>query len=136
MYQIFKITPHTVVDFAAEELKKYLRRICPESGNIRIGYEKDRQDGIRLGLMSDFGLDTSDAADVELDDILYIDVDENACGIIAGSNPRSVLLAAYRYLQELGCRWLLPGSDGEYIPKGEKVRVDRVDGARVVVRRV
>ena len=27
-------------------------------------------------------------------------------------------------------------SDGEYIPKGEKVRVDRVDGARVVVRRV
>ena len=116
MYQIFKITPNTVVDFAAEELKKYLRRIRPESGNIRIGYEKDRQDGIRLGLMSDFSLDTSDADDVALDDILYIDVDENACGIIAGSNPRSVLLAAYRYLQELGCRWLLPGTDGEYIP--------------------
>ncbi len=27
-------------------------------------------------------------------------------------------------------------SDGEYIPKGEAVRVDRVEGARVVVRRV
>ena len=116
MYQIFKITPNTVVDFAAEELKKYLRRIRPEAGNIRIGYEKDRHEGIRLGLMSDFGLDVSDAADLSLDDILYIDVDENACGIIAGSNPRSVLLAAYRYLQELGCRWLLPGVDGEYIP--------------------
>ena len=116
MYQIFKITPHTVVDFAAEELKKYLRMMRPEAGNVRIGYEKDRRDGLCLGLMSDFGLDVSDAADLLLDDILFIDVDENACGIIAGSNPRSVLLAAYRYLQELGCRWLLPGVDGEYIP--------------------
>ena len=26
-------------------------------------------------------------------------------------------------------------SDGEYVPKGEMVLVDRVDGARVVVRR-
>ncbi len=116
MYQIFKITPHTVVDFAAEELKKYLRMMRPEAGNIRIGQEKDRTDGLRLGLMSDFALDTSDAADTALDDILYIDVDENAQGIVAGSNPRSVLLAAYRYLQKLGCRWLLPGVDGEYIP--------------------
>ncbi len=116
MYQIFKITPHTVVDFAAEELKKYLRMMRPEAGNIRIGYQKDQTDGLRLGLMSDLGLDTSDAADPSLDDILYIDVDENAHGIVAGSNPRSVLLAAYRYLRELGCRWLLPGVDGEYIP--------------------
>ena len=27
-------------------------------------------------------------------------------------------------------------SDGEYIAKGEKVRVDHVEGARVVVRRI
>ncbi len=27
-------------------------------------------------------------------------------------------------------------SDGEYIPKGTRVRIDRVEGARVVVRRV
>ncbi|MBE6630950.1 MAG: DUF4838 domain-containing protein [Ruminococcaceae bacterium] len=116
MYQIFKITPHTVVDFAAEELKKYLRMMRPEAGNVRISYDNDEGDGFRLGLMSDLGLDTSDAADLSLDDILYIDVDADGCGVIAGSNPRAVLLATYRYLRALGCRFLLPGVDGEYIP--------------------
>ena len=65
-----------------------------------------------------FGIDTAEAENVELDDILHIDTDENG-GIIAGSNPRSVLLAVYRYLQENGCRWLYPGLDGEYIPDCE-----------------
>ena len=115
MYTINKIIASPVVDFAAEELKKYLRMMMPRCGEIDILYAPTAKTGYRLGLMSDFGLDTSDAEDVELDDILYIDTDEVG-GIIAGSNPRSVLLAVYRYLQENGCRWLFPGIDGEYIP--------------------
>jgi len=115
MYKIYKITSNTTVDFAAEELKKYLRMMMPYSNEISIKYDPDAKDGLRLGLMSDFGLDTSEATDLELDDILHIDTDgEN--GIIAGSNPRSVLLAVYRYLTENGCRWLFPGIDGEFIP--------------------
>ncbi|MBQ8552175.1 MAG: DUF4838 domain-containing protein [Clostridia bacterium] len=115
MYSIYKITSHPVVDFAAEELKKYLRMMMPECGEIFIKYAPEAKDGLRLGLMSDFGLDTSEAEDLFLDDILHIDTDgEN--GIIAGSNPRSILLAVYRYLRENGCRWLFPGIDGEYIP--------------------
>ncbi len=116
MYQIKKITPHPVVDFAAQELKKYLRMMRPEAGNVRISYDNNEESGFRLGLMSDLGLDTSDADDLSLDDILYIDVDADGCGVIAGSNPRAVLLATYRYLRALGCRFLLPGVDGEYIP--------------------
>ena len=115
MYQIYKITSHPTVDFAAEELKKYLRMMMPEAGEIFIEYAPDAKDGLRLGLMEDFGLDTSEAEDLFLDDILHIDTDgEN--GIIAGSNHRSVLLAVYRYLRENGCRWFFPGVDGEYIP--------------------
>ena len=38
-------------------------------------------------------------------------------GRIAGSNPRSVLLGVYRFLEEAGCRWLRPGTDGDYVPK-------------------
>ena len=115
MLTIKKITSNPTVDFAAEELKKYLRMMMPRCGEIEISYAPEAKDGFRLGLMSDFGLDTSEALDVSLDDILHIDCDTEG-GIIAGSNPRSVLLAVYRYLTINGCRWLFPGIDGEYIP--------------------
>ena len=115
MYKIYKITSNTVVDFAAEELKKYLRMMMPRCGEVSIAYKPDAKDGFRLGLMQDFSLDVSEAADVELDDIVHIDADMNG-GIIAGDNPRSVLLAVYKYLTLNGCRWLFPGVDGEFIP--------------------
>jgi len=115
MYIINKITSDHVVDFAAEELKKYLHMMMPRCGEISINYAPDAKDGFRLGLMSDFGLDTSESDDITLDDILHIDTDCEG-GIIAGSNPRSVLLAVYRYLTINGCRWLFPGIDGEFIP--------------------
>ena len=118
MYKIYKISSSSPVDYAAEELKKYLRMMMTECGEIQIKYDPEAKDGFRLGLMQDFGLDVSDAEDTELDDILYIDTDKNG-GIIAGDNPRSVLLAVYEYLRQNGCRWLFPGVDGEYIPVKE-----------------
>ncbi len=115
MLKINKITSNHTIDFASEELKKYLRMMMPMCGEIEINYAPDAKDGFRLGVMSDFGLDTSEADDLYLDDIIHIDCDTEG-GIIAGSNPRSVLLAVYRYLTENGCRWLFPGIDGEMIP--------------------
>jgi hypothetical protein len=73
MYQIFKISSHPVVDFAAEELKKYLRMMMPRCGEISISYQPHAEDGFRLGLMEDFGLDVSEAEDPFLDDLLHID---------------------------------------------------------------
>ena len=118
MYIINKISSYSAVDYAAEELRKYLRMMMPECGNIEISYNPCAKDGFRLGLMQDFGLDVSDAAEPDLDDILYIDTDTEG-GIIAGDNPRSVLLAVYEYLRQNGCRWLFPGVDGEFIPMQE-----------------
>ena len=115
MFYINKITSNSTVDFAAEELKKYLRMMMPEGGDVKIAYNPLAVDGFRLGLMQDFGLDVSDAEDAALDDILYIDCDGKG-GVIAGDNPRSVLLSVYEYLRQNGCRWLMPGVDGEYIP--------------------
>lgn len=48
-------------------------------------------------------------------DEICIDV-KDGTGIITGSNPRSVLIAAYRFMTELGCRFLYPGADGEIVP--------------------
>jgi len=115
MYQIKKVRADHVVDFAAEELKKYLRMMMPFAGEIDIIYDPEAKDGFRLGLLEDFGLDTSEVEDPVLDDVLHIDTDLEG-GIIAGSNGRSVLMAVYRYLRENGCRWLYPGVDGEHIP--------------------
>ena len=41
---------------------------------------------------------------------------ENREGIIAGEGARGVLLAVYRFLTLLGCRWSFPGPEGEHIP--------------------
>ena len=67
MLTINKTTSHSTVDFAAEELKKYLRMMMPEAGDIKINYDPEAKDGYLLGLMQDFGLDVSDAENTELD---------------------------------------------------------------------
>ena len=118
MLTVNTITQNVTVAYAAEEFKKYLRMMMPNVTNVKIEHDPLAKDGFRLGLMQDFGLDVSDAADTMLDDIIYIDTDEHG-GIIAGDNPRSVLIAVYEFFRQNGCRWLFPGTDGEYIPQKE-----------------
>lgn len=115
MITVNKTVSVSAVDYAAEELKKYLRMMLLDCGEIKVKYDSNAKDGFILGLMQDFGLDISDAEEPELDDVIYIDADGDG-GIIAGDNPRSVLLAVYEYLRRQGCRWLFPGVDGEFIP--------------------
>ncbi len=114
MLAINKMRANHVIDHAAEELKKYLRMMMPECGEIDILSNPDATEGFRLGLLEDFGL-PSEAEDPVLDDVIHIDTTETG-GILAGSNPRSVLFAVYRFLRENGCRWLYPGIDGDYVP--------------------
>ena len=114
MFKIKKVRINTVLDFAAEELKKYLRMMMPECGDVEISYEPDATEGFRLGLLEDFGL-PFEGQDAVLDDVIHVETDEKG-GILAGSNPRSVLFSVYRFLRENGCRWLYPGVDGDYVP--------------------
>ncbi len=117
MLSIKKVRANPTIDYAAEELKKYLRMMMPECGEITISFEPDSKDGFRLGFLEDFGLE-NDAEDIVLDDIIHIDTTKEG-GILAGSNPRSVLFSVYRFLRENGCRWLYPGIDGDYVPMKE-----------------
>ena len=71
MLKIYKVRSASPIDFAAEELKKYLRMMMPEGGDVKISYDKTATDGFRLGLLADFGLDTSDVSDPEKDDVIY-----------------------------------------------------------------
>lgn len=115
MLQIKKLRADHTIDFAAEELKKYLRMMMPEIGEIDIMFETEAQVGFCLGLLEDFRF-PFEGEDAMLDDVVHIDTTEDG-GILAGSNARSVLFAVYRFLKENGCRFLFPGTDGEYIPR-------------------
>ena len=114
MFTINKMRCDHVLDFAAEELKKYVRMMMPECGEIEIATAPDATDGFRLGLFEDFGM-PNEAEDPYIDDIVYVDAGPDG-GVLAGSNPRSVLFAVYRFLRLNGCRWLYPGVDGDYVP--------------------
>ncbi|MGI5897444.1 MAG: DUF4838 domain-containing protein [Oscillospiraceae bacterium] len=98
---------------AAEELCKYLPKIDPtvDAAILRIAEDDSTLKGIRLAVSDRCQRCTENP---ELDDAIAIDV-KNGAGTIEGSNPRSVLIAAYRFLQEAGCRWIRPGEDGEKI---------------------
>lgn len=108
------------VRFAAEELIRYFQLMTDKKNIAEI--ETDISGGnfngpiLQLGLFSDFKIPLDGIADPELDDAVYIKVNRSS-GIIAGSNSRSVLFAAYRFLEANGCRWIRPTANGDFVPK-------------------
>jgi len=105
---------HPTVLYAADELARCLRKATGQVVNV-----SDRvagSGGLRVGLGGDLDVELPAVDDVAVDDAIVVRT-LGVEGIIAGNNPRSVLLAVYRYLTELGCRWVRPGADGEYIPR-------------------
>lgn len=95
------------VETAAAELKNYL---------TRMGREEILPQDWQLGVQDLAPYGITDLPDSELDDAYYIEVSaDKAC--IYGSNARSVLLGVYRYLTEIGCRFLRPGAEYEIVPQ-------------------
>lgn len=109
--KICKLGQNKPISFAAEELKKYLVQMSVSVAAVEnpLEYEAENN-GLWLGTFDNFKGSLNEA-----DDEIFIDV-QNGKGIISGSNPRSVLLGVYRFLYEVGCRWVRPGIDGEFIP--------------------
>ena len=77
--------------------------------------QRGMEKGCWLGTFDQLAVDGPKVENAEYDDAYVIDM-AGTVGVIVGSNPRSVLLAVYRYLRELGCAWVRPGRLGEIIP--------------------
>lgn len=110
---IAKIGNHQTISFAARELCRILKEIDPNIVFDLRGYnvyDPAKTDFLWIGLDSFVERSNRDS--------IYIDV-KKGTGVISGSNECSVLIAAYRFTYELGCRFLRPGKDGEKIPKKE-----------------
>jgi len=105
-----RVGNQTTIRYAFDELAKYLKQMDPTIFIDERVYDKTdltRRDILWVGL--DSIVPNAD------DDTILIDVREGG-GIVTGSNERSVLIAVYRLLFELGCRWIYPGKIGERIP--------------------
>ena len=82
MYEINVRNDHPALYFAADELKKYLRMMLPEGGDIPVGRGEG---GFRVGLLDE----RSD------DDTVFIETGETG-GEILGSNPGAALTPSRR----------------------------------------
>lgn len=101
--------------FAAEEFARLISAADPEAAVSvsRHSFSPDSQ-VLWIGMAPAFP--KPQVEDPTIDDAIYIDV-HNGAGVITGVNERSVLIAVYRFFREIGCVFLHPGRDGEYIPQ-------------------
>lgn len=104
--------------YASQQLAKYLTKITEKNDFSIVSkpYEKqDTETAIVLCSYGEVGMNVP-LDDPNLDDSVYIDI-KDGHGFIAGSNDRAVLIGVYRFLTHIGCRFLRPGDDGEYLVK-------------------
>lgn len=107
---VARIGKDVTVSYALEELVRCLKAMDATLFIEQRTYEK-KDPALKNVLW--VGIDGSVEAS-DLDEVL-IDVKDGA-GTITGSGSRAVLIAVYRFLFELGCRFLFPGEEGEILP--------------------
>ncbi|MBQ2890672.1 MAG: hypothetical protein IJE44_03390, partial [Clostridia bacterium] len=121
-----RIGSDETIRYAVEELYSYLKKIDKSLFvDVRFypEYDESVKNVIWVGMDDAFSANLLDVKDSFLDDSIYINV-ENIEGIITGCNPRAVLIAAYRFLKELGISWVRASDDGEIVPEYEIKRLD------------
>ncbi len=112
------IGDHPTVLFAADELVGYLSRMTGRTVRLDIAQAYDpAQPALWVGTADAVPSVSCPVTGDHQSDAVAIRV-QGSSGAIVGANPRSALLATYRYLTHLGCRWVRPGPDGEYVPVG------------------
>lgn len=108
-------SPHQAIRLAAKELTQWLSLAMPGAKFSR-STRLDRADFV-LGTFDDLGpaLGGGLRNDRWDDRVVVRTVGHKL--FLAGSNPRSVLFAVYTYLDALGFAWIVPGPDGQVVPK-------------------
>ncbi|WP_459191124.1 DUF4838 domain-containing protein [Halosimplex sp. J119] len=110
-----RLSDDETVAFAAEELGEYLSELLDEPVTVAQRDAYDADAGLWVDTAATLPIELPEVDDPTLDDAIRIETD-GSTGVVAGVNPRSALLAVYRYLREQGCRWVRPGPDGEHVP--------------------
>jgi hypothetical protein len=106
---------HSAVRLAGKELIHWLSAGHRRERFVRTTSMKGAE--FILGTFEDLGgaLGEELRNDRWVDEIVLRSIDGRL--FLAGSNPRSVLFAVYTYLDDLGFAWVVPGRDGEIVPR-------------------
>ena len=105
------------IHLATREFARLISTMTGEFAEFNVVSHYDETvGGLWIGEMSAFGIARQCEAPSTMDDEIFIKIKGDQ-GMIAGGNPRSVLLAVYRYARELGCRFVSVGTAGERIPQ-------------------
>ncbi|MFD2328085.1 DUF4838 domain-containing protein [Cohnella sp. GCM10020058] len=136
IWRIYHAGCDRTIEFAAQELQRYLGLLLLDA-IVEIGIADSAVPSAPFDLTAPSNLDASDPTALSQINDIYLAVtpysgplseqvcafDDEICieatdrhATLGGCNPRSVLLAVYRYLREQGFRWLRPGPEGEYAP--------------------
>ena len=105
---------------AAQELQEHVERMSGARLEI-VGMEKAAG---RLEVRIGAGFDREMAKKLrersEDPGAFVLSVTEERVGLV-GNSPEGTLFAAYELLEQLGCRWFMPGELGRVIPRTESV---------------
>ena len=100
--KINNLCPNKTTNFAKEELENYLFSMGAPDIEITLSVENE-------------------CDSLSMDDKYSINVD-SSIGTISANTPRALLIAVYRYLTLIGCRFLRPGKKYEIVPVYDKIQ--------------
>ncbi len=107
---VAKIGTNQTVNYAVDELVRLIKAI-----DSRVYIDQRTYDAYDPELPLLWVGRTELVKGSDIDDEILIDV-KDGVGVITAANNRAVLIAAYRFMRELGCEWVRPGADGEVVP--------------------
>jgi len=123
----------------AAELAGYLNRISGAKFDVQTG---DGSRGIVLGTLAEFP-DAALAKSLEIRNIYdgreaFVIRSEDQRLRLIGATDQGVAHAAFRLLEQFGCRWFFPAQEWEVVPSSPKLNValDIAERPRILARRI
>lgn len=119
---VLPAAPHEDERLAAEELRSHLEKVSGAALTVVRGEAPEGLLPVRVGLR--LAPHAESVIAEKSDDPAAFVVDVRADGIVvAGASAEGTLFAAYELLEQLGCRWYLPGDLGTVVPRMGTVRL-------------
>jgi len=110
-----------VMRYAASELQKYL--LLMSDTYLRVQSQKELSSGRRCIVLSSFSKRRGKPGSP--DSFTIATADDRIT--IVGASPLGTLFGVYAFLERLGCRWIMPGPDGEVVPRHDPLVVPKVN---------